>query len=156
MSEMYQHEFLTFTLNGQLCGIPVIEVNDVLTPQVITRAPLSPPAVDGFMNLRGKIVTAVDVRRCLDQPPREDGGRKMSIVVEVRGEMFSLIIDSIGDVLRLDNESLDEIPVTLEKNWREVVSAIYKLEGQLLVILDISCLLTRARQKHLSPLEVAA
>lgn len=150
---MTQHEFLTFMLGGQLCGVPVIQVNDVLTLQGITRAPLSPPAVEGFMNLRGKIVTAVDVRRCLGEPACEKGGKRMSIVVEDHGEMFSLIIDSIGDVLRLDNSSLDEIPVTLTGKWREVISSIYKLEKQLLVILDISTLLEKARQKPAIRLE---
>lgn len=139
------HEFLTFMLGGQMCGIPVKQVNDVLVPQRITRAPLSPPAVEGLMNLRGRIVTAVDMRRCLGQGPREDDSRKMNVVVEDNGEMFSLIIDSIGDVLRLDASAQDDIPVTLGAAWREVVTAVYKLETQLLVILDVASLLARTR-----------
>lgn len=134
-------EFLTFSLAGQMFGVSVAQVNDVLAPQKITRTPLSPSSVAGIMNLRGRIVTAIDVRDCLGQVPRNDDDHGMSVVIERNNELFSLIIDSVGDVLSLSDDSLEDVPPTLDISWRNVASHIHKLEDQLLVILDTQRLL---------------
>ena len=94
------NEFVTIRLAGQLCGIPVLDVHDVLAEQQITQVPGAPDAVKGVLNLRGRIVTAIDLRKRLGLPPREDG-TNMSIVIENEGEAYSLIFDSVGDVLSL-------------------------------------------------------
>lgn len=135
-------EFVTVRLSGQLLGIPVLAVQDVLSPQQITRIPLAPPWVAGVLNLRGRIVTAIDLRHRLGLPDRRDEGKDMSVVVENRGEPYSLQIDSIGDVLDLSNETMEKNPVTLDQRWREVSRGIYRLESELLAILDVEKLLS--------------
>lgn len=145
MSHVQIDEFLTFHLADQLFGVSVQQVSDVLGPQRITRMPLAPPSVSGVMNLRGRIVTAIDVRRCLDQPPREEDGKGMSVVVEENGELFSLIIDSVRDVLSIDRACLESVPATLDPAWQSVASHIHKLEDRLLVILDVRQLLQMAK-----------
>ena len=144
------HEFLTFMLADQLFGVSVLQVNDVLSSQKITRAPLSSDAIAGIMTLRGRIVTAIDVRRCLGQAPRAEGQESMSVVIEQGGELFSLIIDAVGDVLTLSPDSLEKVPATLSPAWRSVASNIHKLQDKLLVILDVKQLLEMAK---ISPTE---
>lgn len=134
-------DFLTININGQIFGIPVLQVQDVLGETVLTRIPLAPPQVAGAMNLRGRIVTAVNVRRCLGLPDLETDTRKMSVVVEHDGELYSLIIDSVGDVLKLQGDQFEPNPPTLDLLWRSVSLGVYRLDGKLLVILDVSKLL---------------
>lgn len=141
-------QFLTFTIAGQLFGIPVLQVNDVLGPQRITRTPLAPPAIAGVLNLRGRIVTAVDVRRCLNQPDRGAGSDGMSVVIEQDGELFSLIIDAVGDVLALGGDGQEDVPALLSPAWRSVSSGIHRLDSELLVILDIVKLLDAAARSR--------
>ena len=131
-------QFLTFTLADQLFGVSVLQVNDVLGPQKITRTPLSPSAIAGVMNLRGRIVTAVDVRSCLRQPARPADAAHKSVVVEQKGELFSLIIDEVGDVLSLSSDSFEPVPETLDATWRGVAAGIHKLHDRLLVVLDVA------------------
>lgn len=148
MAATVSNDYLTFFLAGQMFGLSVLQVNDVLGPQKITRAPLSPAAVAGVMNLRGRIVTAIEMRRCLNLPPRETGAG-MSIVIEHGGELFNLIIDSVGEVLPLDPARLEKVPATLDANWRAVAANIYKTERDLLVLLDIGQLLDAAKNSTL-------
>lgn len=140
-------QLLTFMLSEQMFGVPVLQVNDVLGPQKITRTPLAPAAVAGVMNLRGRIVTAIDMRRCLNQPPREQGKSNMSVVVDQDGELFSLMIDSVGDVLDLTRDTYEDVPATLDTAWRSVSSGIHKLHDKILVVLDVEQLLRMASGK---------
>lgn len=153
MTDIESNEFLTFTLANQLFGVSVLQVNDVLGPQKITPIPLSPPSVAGVMNLRGRIVTAIDVRCCLGQPAREDGMDGMSVVIERHGELFSLIIDSVGDVLKLDLDSLEDVPMTSNIAWQSIASSVHKLDNQLLIILDVAQLLESAKTTSLQAAE---
>jgi purine-binding chemotaxis protein CheW len=134
-------EFVTVMIAGQLFGIPVLTVQDVLGPQRITRIPLAQPEVAGALNLRGRIVTAIDVRRRLNLPPRPPELKGMSVVVEHRGEPYSLMIDSVGEVMSLPNDSFERNPPTLNPRWRDVSNGIYRLDGRLLVVLDVERLL---------------
>jgi purine-binding chemotaxis protein CheW len=134
-------DFVTMTIADQLFGIPVLTVQDVLGSQRITRIPLAPPEVAGALNLRGRIVTAMDVRRRLDLPAREAGKSGMSVVVDHNGELYSLIVDSVGEVLSLPNDAFERNPATLDPKWREVSAGIYRLDGKLLVVLEVSRLL---------------
>jgi purine-binding chemotaxis protein CheW len=134
-------DFVTVRLAGQTLGIPVLGVHDVLNPQKITRIPLAPEWVSGVLNLRGKIVTAIDLRRRLGLPPLEEGKQSMSVVVEYNEEPYSLQIDSVGEVLSLDDQDFERNPVTLDPHWREVSRGIYRLESELLPILDVEKLL---------------
>lgn len=135
-------EFVTMTIHGQFFGIPVLSVQDVLGPQKITRIPLASGEVAGALNLRGRIVTAIDVRRRLGLPPNDDGAQSMSVVVDFRGELYSLIIDSVGEVLSLPADSFERNPPTLDAAWREVSLGVHRLEKQLLIILDVARLLS--------------
>jgi len=141
MSSKENSEFVTVTIGGQLFGIPVLSVQDVLGPQKITRVPLAPPEVAGALNLRGRIVTAIDVRRRLNLPPRPSEEAGMSVVVEHRGEPYSLMIDSVGEVLALPAAAFERNPATLNPRWREVSGGVYRLEGRLLVVLEVDRLL---------------
>lgn len=137
--------FVTMTIAGQLFGISVLQVQDVLGPQRLTRVPLAPPEVAGSLNLRGRIVTAIDVRTRLGLPPRPEGMKGMSVVVDLGGELYSLLIDQVGEVLTLDKEDFESNPPTLDPRWREVSRGIYRLKEQLLVVIDIAQLLNLSR-----------
>ncbi len=138
-------DFVTIRLSGQLCGIPVLAVHDVLSEQTITSVPLAPSSVAGVLNLRGRIVTAINLRKRLGLEDREAGGEEMSIVVEYDGEPYSLLIDTVGDVMSFPEESYERNPVTLDPKWQEVSDGIFRLDGELLVILDVEKLLNFGR-----------
>lgn len=131
-------DFVTIRLAGQLLGIPVLLVQDVIRLQNMTRVPLSPPWVAGVLNLRGRIVTAIDLRERLGMARRREGEKAaMSVVVDFKGESYSLIIDSVGEVLSLPDSLYEKNPVTLDQRWREVSDGIYRLDDELLVVLDV-------------------
>ena len=132
---------LTLTVAGQLCGVPVLGVRDVLGPQAITRIPLAPPEVAGSLNLRGRIVTAIDLRRRLSLPARGVETKPMSVVVEHQGELYSLLADQVGDVLTLNASERAANPPTLEPSWKEVSLGVHRLGEQLLVVLDVERLM---------------
>lgn len=129
--------FLTLAVAGQACGVPVLVVRDVLGPQAITRIPLAPPEVAGSLNLRGRIVTAVDLRRRLGLPMREAEVQPMSIVVEMAGELYSMLADSVGEVVPLRQEESASNPPTLDAVWRDVSKGVHRRDGQLLIVLDV-------------------
>jgi len=134
------HEFVSVIVGGQLFGIPVLQVQDVLGPQRLTRIPLAPVEIAGSLNLRGRIVTAIDLRTRLGLPPAEDGKPGMSVVVDHGGELYSFIVDQVGEVLSL-SEGFEHNPSTLDPLWREVAAGIYRLDGTLLVVLEVARLL---------------
>lgn len=137
-----QRDYVTMTIADQLFGIPVLTVQDVLGPQNIARVPLAPKEVAGSLNLRGRIVTAIDVRPRLGLPRRE-GEKKatMSVVVEHDGELYSLLVDSVGEVLSLNSRDYQRNPPTLDPRLREFSDGIYRLNGSLLVVLSVASLL---------------
>jgi purine-binding chemotaxis protein CheW len=137
-------DFVTFTIADQLFGIPVLKVQDVLSAHNITRIPLAPPEIAGSLNLRGRIVTAMDVRLRLGLAPRE-GSTSMSIVAEHEGELYSLMVDSVGEVLALKSSDWERNPPTLDPKFREYSLGIYRLDDKLLVVLDVNRLLDYGR-----------
>lgn len=139
-------DYVTMFIEGQLFGIPVLTVQDVLAPQKITRIPLAPPEVAGSLNLRGRIVTAIDVRKRLRLKAREDNGKTMSVVVDHGGELYSLMVDQVGEVLSLPAAAFERNPPTLDPLWRDFSAGIYRLDGKLLVVLDVSRLLDFTKQ----------
>jgi purine-binding chemotaxis protein CheW len=135
---MANNEYVTVRLADQLLGIPVLGVHDVLRPQAITPTPLAPDWVAGVLNLRGRIVTAINLRARLGLPKRSDAdGRGMSIVVEYRGEPYSLLIDRVGEVLTLDDAEMERNPVTLDPVWRQISAGIFRLDKELMVVLAV-------------------
>lgn len=143
-------QYLTVTLAGQTFGLPVLQVQDVLGEHPVTKIPLAPPQVAGSLNLRGRIVTAINVRCCLGLEDIHTGSEhpnryKMGVVVEYENELFSLIIDDVGDVLSLHQKDFEANPATLDKVWREISMGIYRLDNKLVVILDVAKLLDAIR-----------
>jgi purine-binding chemotaxis protein CheW len=143
-----QNQYVSITIGGQLYGIPVLIVHDVLGPQRITRIPLAPPEVAGSLNLRGRIVTAIDVRLRLGLPKRDIGDdTAMSVVVEHLGEFYSLMVDAVGEVLMLSTAEFERNPATLDPRWRDVSLGIFRLDAELLIILDVLRLLDFSRNE---------
>ncbi len=140
-------EFVTATIGSQLCGIPVLKVQDVLGPQRITPIPLAPVEVAGSLNLRGRIVTAIDLRTRLGLTLRADDKNEMSIVVEHHGELYSLMIDAVGEVLKMSASNFERNPATLDPVWRGFSEGVYRLPEGLLVVLDVDTLLDFGKQK---------
>ena len=114
----------------------MLRVQEVLRYQRITPIPLAPPVIEGLINLRGHIVTAVDLRRRLRLPPRPDGRSPMNVVVRTEGGAVSLLVDEIGDVLDVDGELWESPPESLDPAVRGLIRAVYKLSDRLLLILD--------------------
>jgi purine-binding chemotaxis protein CheW len=127
---------LLLTLDGRLCGIPVPRVRDVLATPAIARIPLAPPEIAGALNLRGRIVTALDLRRRLGLAPAAEGAPRIGVVVEHEGELYSLIADSVREVLPVPPDSREDPPATLDGAWREHAVSVYRLPGELLIELD--------------------
>jgi purine-binding chemotaxis protein CheW len=132
---------VTLTVADQLCGVPVLAVRDLLGEQTITRIPLAPPEIAGSLNLRGRIVTAIDLRRRLQLPPAAPGQARMSVVAEQGGELYALLVDQVSEVMSLDASLFERNPPTLAKNWATFSTGIFRLDGRLLVMLDVSRLL---------------
>lgn len=138
-------QFVSITIGKQSFGIPVLLVHDVLGPQRITRIPLAPKEVAGSLNLRGRIVTAIQVRRRLGLDPLPADAETMSVVVEHQGELYSLIVDGVGEVLTLYDHDFENHPPTMSPRLREVSTGIYRLKDALLVVLDVPSLLDFVR-----------
>ncbi len=132
---------VTLTIADQLCGIPVAAVRDILREQPITRIPLAPPEVAGSLNLRGRIVTAIDLRRRLSLPPAPAGSRPMSVVTEQDGEFYALLVDQVCEVLNPDAACFEHNPPTLPQLWAQYCCGVYRLEHRLLLVLDLKRLL---------------
>lgn len=132
---------VTLTVGEQLCGVPVLAVRDILGEQTITRIPLAPPEIAGSLNLRGRIVTAIDLRKRLCLPAAAPGQPRMSVVAEQGGELYALLVDQVSEVMSLDASMFERNPATLEKSWADFSTGIFRLDGRLLVVLDVSRLL---------------
>lgn len=130
-------QFCTFFLDGHVFGTPVPKVQEVILHQEMTRVPLAPGVISGLINLRGQIVSAIDLRRRLGLPERPEGQLPMNVVVRTGDGAVSLLVDEIGDVIEVEEETLESPPETLQGFGREVVRGVYKLSGRLLLALDI-------------------
>ena len=125
-------QLATFRLDGDLYGIEVEHVQEVLRSQQLTRVPLAPTAVAGLINLRGQVVTAIELRERLGRPARPEGTDPVVIVVRLHGEAVSMLVDSIADVVDVDGGDFEAPPDTLEGPARDLIRGAYKLHGQLL------------------------
>lgn len=140
-------EFVTVHIDGQLFGLPIEQVEDVFMPEAITEVPLSNPEVAGVLNLRGRIVTAIDMRKRLGLPKRNDGGPPMAVGIEYQQESYGLIIDRVGEVLRLGRTTFEKNPANLDMRWSTISGGVHRLDGQLLVLLDVERILDITGEK---------
>lgn len=130
-------EYVTATVGGQLFGLPILRVQDVFKPERLTRVPLSPPEISGVLNLRGRIVTIVDLRVRLGLGNCEDGAARMAVGVETAGESYGLLVDAVGEVLKLDSRQLEAAPVNLDPRLSALSAGIHRLDDKLLLVLDL-------------------
>jgi purine-binding chemotaxis protein CheW len=130
-------EFVTFTIAGQLFGLPIGRVQDVFKPERLTPVPLAGPEIAGVLNLRGRIVTVLCMHRRLDTGREATAASSMAIGIEVNGESFGLLVDAVGEVLKLPDDSREANPVNLERTLSSVSAGVYRLDGQLMVALDV-------------------
>jgi purine-binding chemotaxis protein CheW len=130
-------EYVTAMIGGQLFGLPIVRVQDVFIPERLTRVPLAPPEIAGVLNLRGRIVTLIDLRRRFGLGKAEDGDSSMAIGVESRAESYGLLIDSVGEVLKLDDAAREPNPINMDQRLARVSACIYRLYGLLLIVVDV-------------------
>jgi purine-binding chemotaxis protein CheW len=129
-------QYSTFSVDNIFFGIEVLRVQEVLRYLEMTRVPLAPEVIEGLINLRGQIVTAVDMRRRLGLPRRKDGETPMNMVVRSEDGAVSLLVDEIGDVLEVGSDSYEPPPDSIPREQREMILGVHKLEGRLLLVLD--------------------
>jgi purine-binding chemotaxis protein CheW len=131
-----QQQFCTFTVDGHYFGLDVLHVQEIIRFQEMTRVPLAPPVVRGLINLRGQIVTAIDLRRRLELRERPADQLPINVVVHTNDGAVSLLVDEIGDVLEVPEKLFERPPETLKGTARELIRGAYKLSDRLLLILD--------------------
>ncbi|MGZ3712640.1 MAG: chemotaxis protein CheW [Bdellovibrionota bacterium] len=134
-------EYVSFFVAGQLLGISVVKVQEILPPQRFTMVPQAAQAVEGLLNLRGQIVTVVDLRRRLGFPPRELNSDHMNIIVDDGGELFSFLADSVGDVIGVSRDKFSAPPATLDQCWKQCCEGVYQMQKGLLIVLGVQSLL---------------
>ena len=131
------NEYVTAFVGGQLFGLPILRVQDVFAPERLTRVPLAPPEIAGVLNLRGRIITLIDLCRRLEMPRTVIELQPMAIGIEAAGESYALLVDTIGEVLKLDDSAREANPINLDPKIARVSAGIHRLDGQLLVVLDV-------------------
>lgn len=134
-------EFVTVTIGDQLFGLPIARVQDVFVPERLTRVPLAPPEVAGILNLRGRVVTAIDMRMRLDLAGRGDGQPAMAIGIDSKSESYGLLVDSVGEVMKLPANACEPKPANLNSRIGRVASGVYRLDNKLMVVLDVDRIL---------------
>lgn len=139
-------DYVTFTTAGQLFGLPIERVQEVFRPSRITRVPLAGAQIAGVLNLRGRIVTAIDMRKRLELDARGEGEAPMAIGIESGNESFGLLVDVLGEVLKLADGEREPNPVNLDRKLSRVSAGVFRLDGQLMVVLDVDCVLDLAAE----------
>ncbi|BDW98897.1 chemotaxis protein CheW [Maricaulis maris] len=147
MSAELMNEYVSVRIGDQLFGAPVDAIREVFAPQSVTSVPLAPTEVAGLLNLRGRIVTAIDARRRLGLPPRQANETGMALGVERGSEIFGLIVDSVGEVLRRPRAELEPVPAHVDPQWRSMVKGVHRLEKELLAVLDVSAVIGSAASR---------
>jgi purine-binding chemotaxis protein CheW len=139
-------DYVTFTTAGQMFGLPIERVQEVFRPTRITRVPLAGAQIAGVLNLRGRIVTAIDIRRRLELDAYDEGASLMAIGIESANESFGLLVDALGEVLKLPDGDREPNPVNLDRKLARVSTGVFRLDGQLMVVLDVDRVLDLATE----------
>jgi len=144
-------QFCTFNVENLFLGIDVQQIQEVIRYQGMTRVPLADASISGLINLRGQIVTAIDLRVRLGLPPRDPDAVPMNVVVRDEDNAVSLLVDRIGDVLESDDELFEVPPTTVSGEIRDLLVGAYKLPGRLLLVLDIERMLAECDTRAADP-----
>lgn len=137
-------DFVTVIIDGQLFGVSVSAIRDVFALKGLTPVPGTKPEIAGVLNLRGRIVTAIDARRKLGLAPRTNGFEgMMAIGVEHNSEAYGILVDHVGDVVRLGQADILPNPANLQTDWKTISQGVYRLEGKLMIIVNIETFLSR-------------
>jgi purine-binding chemotaxis protein CheW len=131
-------EYVTLQIDDQMFGLLIKDVHEVFSAVQVTRVPLAPAAVRGLLNLRGRVVTAMCLRTLLRMPEATSQSERMAIGVEIGGEPFALLVDRIGDVLRLPVSTLEANPIHMNVDWQGMSRGVHRLDGRILVVLDLA------------------
>jgi purine-binding chemotaxis protein CheW len=135
-------QLCTFLVGNLLLGVPVEDVIEVVRGEHLTPVPLAPPGVVGILNLRGRIVTAVDARLRLGLAPRADGAAMVHVIVEIAGEHLSLVVDREGEVVSVVASERQDVPETLDPEIRDLLTSAYQRASALLLVLDPGLVVT--------------
>jgi purine-binding chemotaxis protein CheW len=130
-------EYVTATVGGQMIGMPILGVQDVFAPDRIAPVPLAPAEVRGLMNLRGRIVTIIDLRVRLGLDGGERGASPMVIGAELDGQSYGLLVDAVGEVMKIDSASVEAVPINTEPVLAAVSSGVHRIESGLLLLVDL-------------------
>ncbi|MEO1040532.1 MAG: chemotaxis protein CheW [Pseudomonadota bacterium] len=142
MNQETTFEYVTVRIGDQLYGASVSEIREVFSPQGVTEVPGAPAEIAGLLNLRGRIVTAIDARRRLGVEPRSADEPCMALGMEIGQELYGVLVDSVGEVMRLKVDTLEPTPGHLDSQWRAVIKGVHRLEKELLAVLDVRALVT--------------
>ena len=134
-------DYVTVHAGQTLFGLPIESVHDVFVPAGLTVVPLAPHEIVGLINLRGRVVTALSLRRRLGMDEGAAHSASMAIGLEQGNESFALVVDGVGEVLKLGPETCEPVPINLDARWRDLAACVHRLDGRLLVILDVCALL---------------
>ena len=140
---MTTRDYVTFRVGEQLCGVEASAVQNVFHPRGVAPVPLAPPEIVGIMSLRGRLVTAFSARVRLGLPPQDEGSPCIAIGLDHAGDSYGLLVDAVGEVLRIDAGELKLPPGALPARWADSVRAVCQIDGELLLILDAARLLDR-------------
>ena len=136
-------EYITVMIADQLFGLPILEVQDVFMPEAVTEVPLASHDIAGVLNLRGRIVTAIDMRKRLGLPALDEDKPRMAVGIESHGESYGLIIDKVGEVHRLSGETFEATPANLDPRWLAISAGVHRLDGSLMVVIDVEKVLVQ-------------
>lgn len=143
-----RRQFVTMTVAGQLFGLPILDVQDIVVPERITRVPLASAEVAGLINLRGKIVTAIDLRDVLRLGKPDATVRRVGVTVNWKTETYTLLVDAVGEVVELGTEADEAPPSTLDARWRHLANGVVRLPAGLLVILNADRILATTAERR--------
>jgi len=135
-------EFITVTVAGQLLGLPIGRVHDVFVVNEMTKVPLAQVEIAGLLNLRGRVVTAVSLRSRLGLQEECRVGRRMAVGLECQGEAYGLLVDEVGEVLKLKSDDMQPNPVHLDRRWVSLSQGVHQLKGELMIVLDVDAVLS--------------
>jgi len=137
-----RNEYVTVLVANQMFGLPIDRVHDVFIASALSAVPLAPREIVGLLNLRGRVVTALCLRRRLGLPDQVDRRQDMAVGLEHRGESYGLMVDSVGEVVKLSEEAREANPVHMDPRWLRLSQGVHRLDDKLLIILDVDAVLS--------------